>query len=293
MGILAAPAGLGDGLFKGLEIGGKAGIGGDLEFILEVIALGVGGRKSDRGEELDIGGAVGRGRNGRSSWRLVADVVNNGGGEATGDAGVGRGKNGPVLEVAGEGGGEGSGAVGADTGSGIKTVRSIVGDVTPRATEIIEPDGGALGTVGGAQGQTDDGVALGGKRAGEVKVFSLPLENLGGGRIAAGREGRGGDEGDGAVSRGGVGDGGDDGLADGFATVDIFLKDNSIADGEGVGEISSAGGIIDRHTCARRIGRLRRSDKVDGDGMSAAAIFVGLADLICGAGNVAYSDFID
>src|SRR3990167_5600051 len=100
LGILAAPAGLGDGLFKGLEVGGKGGIGGDLEFVLEVIALGVGGRESDRREELDIGGAVGRGRNGGGVWRLVADVVNNGGGEAGGDGGIGRGEDGPALEGA-------------------------------------------------------------------------------------------------------------------------------------------------------------------------------------------------
>ena len=63
------------------------------------------------------------------------------------------------------------------------------GQIIGVVAEVVQPDGSTAGAVGGADGKVGDGVSGGGGRTGKVKVFSLPFEDGGVGRVAvAGRK---------------------------------------------------------------------------------------------------------
>lgn len=63
------------------------------------------------------------------------------------------------------------------------------GQVVGVVAEVVQPDCSPSGPVGGAKRKVSNGVSGGSRRAAQIKVFSLPLEDGGVGRVAvAGRK---------------------------------------------------------------------------------------------------------
>ena len=110
------------------------------------------------------------------------------------------------------------------------------GEIICIVAEVVQIDGAAFGTIGRPDSQVGNSIPMGGERAVEVKIFSLPLEDGGGRRVAI----AGGESGAGVPRRDGNGSGsGVDGinraLGGVFRAAQIFFDDYFVAQVEAGG----------------------------------------------------------